>query len=298
MNKKTSTILLVLLCLFGSVTAFFGMNLLFSDLANMFYSSINSDVISSLPFFVFALDFVLASLYVMRYVKSPEFKKRMTLTYLIILACFSFFGILASILTGVIVYGSFLAPYPFVGYTLICLILHILILIASCVLFYLAKKKMGEDEQKRKMNFRHVAYTIAISIFTFFAYNRFGVILMAPLFVHWRTLYLTWPFYASCLVPLLFLIRTVLAAYGVFLEKPKNGIIFASVCLGLGVAFSLTVILIGRSNTQFVSAVSPALPLERLASMPIDTVFYALLMVGIGVYELIYSINYYRRHKQ
>ena len=51
------------------------------------------------------------------------------------------------------------------------------------------------------------------------------------------------------------------------------------------------------NNTQFISAVSPVLPLERLAALPIDTIVYILLMVGFGTFETIYSLRYYLRHK-
>ena len=74
MSKKTAAIVLIVLVLVGSVVTFYGLNLLFSDVANMLMSKITVDVISSLPGFIFTLDFILASIYVIRYVRTPKYK--------------------------------------------------------------------------------------------------------------------------------------------------------------------------------------------------------------------------------
>ena len=172
MSKRTAAIILIVLALIGSITTFYGLNLLFSDMANMFMSSISIDLLSSFPGFIFSLDFILATIYVFRYVSRPQYKKRMTLLYCIILGCFSFLGILTTILTGVLVYPSLLAPYPFKGYMIICLILHILLLLFAGSSYYCAYKHMPEDEERRKLRPGYVCYTIFLSILICFALSE------------------------------------------------------------------------------------------------------------------------------
>ena len=298
MSKKTAGVVLIILAVLGSAATFYGLNLLFSDMANMMMSSFTSDILSSLPGFIICLEFISASMYVLRYVRTPEYRKRMTLTYLIILGVYSLLGIITTILSGVIVYGSLIAPYPFKGYMILCLVFHALLLLLSIGGYYNAYRFMKNDETKRKWKVSYVLYSITLAILTCFSYYRFGAVLLAPVFVQWRTLYMTWPFYLAMCLPIALLIHTVLYGFGVYRQYPKAGFIHAAVVTGLGIALSLTVILIGMNNTQFISAVSPVLPLERLAALPIDTIVYILLMVGFGVFETIYSLRYYFRHKE
>lgn len=297
MSKKVAAIVLIVLAVIGSMATFYGLNLLFSDLANMLMSKVTIDIISSLPGFILSLVFILASIYVIRYVRSPQYKKRMTLTYLIILGVFSVVGIISCIVSGTVVYSSLLAPYPFKGYLVIFMVIYTLLLLFSIGGYYNAYKFMKPDEEKRKINVRYVLYTITLSILICFSYYRFGADLLGPFFIQWRTLYLTWPFYTAMLLPIALLTHTVLYGFGVYRAHPLGGVIHASIVLGLSVVLSLTVILIGMNNTQFISAISPVLPLERLASLPIDTIVFTLLMIGFGTFEFIYSIRYYRRKK-
>lgn len=298
MNKKTAAIVLIVLAIIGSVTTFYGLNLLFSDMANMFMSKFTIDIISSLPGVIFSFDFILASIYVMRYVRTPKYKKRMTLTHLIILGVFSLLGIASCILSGTLVYPSLLSPYPFKGYMVICLVLHTLLLFFSIGGYYNAYKFMKEDEEKRKMTVKYVLYTATLSILICFAYYRFGADLLGPTFIQWRTLYLTWPFYTAMLLPIALLTHTVLYGFGVYRNSPKGGIIHSGIVLFLSVALSIAIVAIGMNNTQFISAISPVLPLERLATLPIDTIVFIVLMVGLGTFEFIYSIRYYLNHRK
>lgn len=298
MNKNIAGVVLVILAVVGSALTFFGLNLLFSDLANMLMSTITVDIISSFPGFILALDFILASIYVLRYVYRPQYRRRMTLTYLVILGVFSVLGMISCILSGIVVYKTMLAPYPFKGYIVMCLVVHTLTLFFSIGGFYNAKKWMKPDPERRKIKVHYVIYTIVLSILICFAYYRLGAVILSPLFIQWRTLYLTWPFYSAMLLPIALLAHTVLYSFGVYTRWQKGGIIHASILLGLSVGFSLAIILIGINNTTFISSISPVLPLERLASMPIDTIVYVLLMVGFSIYELVYSIRYHKRHKE
>ena len=297
MSRRTAGILLIVLGIVGSMATFYGLNLLFSDVANMMMSSISIDLVTTFPGFIISLDLILASIYVLRYVRRPEYKKRMTLLYCIILGVLSLIGVVTTIISGVAVYGSLAAPYPFAGYMIICLIIHILLLGGSCAGYFFTRKHMQEDPEKRKMRVGYVCYTITLFMLFQFAYYRLGAVLLAPLFIQWRTLYLTWPFYLAMLIPTGILVHTILYTFNVYRVHQKAGVIHAAICEGLCVALCLTVVLIGMNNTQFISAISPVLPLERLAALPIDTIVFILFMNGFGIFELIYSIRYYKHHK-
>lgn len=298
MNKRIAAISLIALTIVGSILTFYGWNLLFSDVANMLMSKVTVDLLSSLPGFIISLDFILASIYTMRLIRRPQYKKRMSLLYLIILGCFSLLGIIACIVSGIIVYGSLFAPYPFKGYLVICLVFHAFALFFSIGAYYNVLKVMKPDEEKRKMSVHYVLYTIVLCLFVSFAYYRFGAVLLAPVYIQWRTIYLTWPFYTALFIPMALLVHTVLYSFGVYKNHPIGGIIHAGVCLLSSIGFSLAIIFIGRENTQFVSAISPVLPLERLASLPIDTIVFVALTIGLSIYECVYSYRYYIRKKK
>ena len=297
MSRRTAGILLIVLGIIGSMATFYGLNLLFSDVANMMMSSISIDLVTTFPGLIISLDFILASIYVLRYVRRPEYKKRMSLLYCIILGVFSLIGVITTIISGVVVYGSLNAPYPFAGYMVICLVIHFILLGLAIGGYYAARKLMPEDPERRKMRVGYVCYTITLSMLFCFAYYRLGADLLAPVFIQWRTLYLTWPFYLAMLVPTGILVHTILYTFNVYRVHQKAGIIHAAICEGLCIVLCLTVVLIGMNNTQFISAISPVLPLERLAALPIDTIVFILFMNGFGIFELIYSIRYYKRHQ-
>jgi len=286
MTKKQLAISLVIIMIFGSLTTFYGMNLLMSDLANMFYTSLSQDIISSLPLFIIALDFVLATLFVIRLYKHFDQKRALVNLYANLLEINSVVGIVTALLSGWIVYHDFMAPYPFPYYVLVCVILHTILLGVALWADLSLKKKLEEDTDHRKIKPKYVGYTIVLWLLTLFSYNRFGALLCAPVYVQLRTLDLTFPFYISLLLPLALLIYVIGNFLGWYKKNPKIAVIFPVIVLVLDIVFCVWVVYLGTSNTQFISAISPALGLERLATKPVDTI---LQFGGIGLLSIYYA---------
>ena len=287
MTKKQLTISLVLLIIFGSLTTFYGMNLLMSDLANMFYTSLNKDILSSFPFFIIALDFILATIFVIRLYKHFDQKRALINLYSNLLVINSIAGIICSLLSGWLVYHDFLAPYPFPYYVIICIVIHVVLLVVALWADLGLKKKFEEDTDHRKVKPKYVGYTIVLWLLTLFSYNRLGALLFAPIYMQMRTLDLTFPFYISLLLPFVLLMYVMGNFLGWFKQGSKMSVVFPIIVLVLDIIFCAWVVYLGTSNTQFISAISPALGLERLATMPVDTI---LQFGGIGLLSIYYAI--------
>lgn len=290
MSKKTAFSRLLALFLIGSFVTFYAMNLLLSDLSNMYYMGPNRDLISSQPLFFCALDFVLAIIAVIRLYMRPQYKKAAAVLYTKILTGFSAFGILMALLTGAVIYGSFTAPYPFKGATLLSLAWHLLMLVLSFALRKKAKA-LPEDPEKRKMKAYYVIYTVALCVIVFFAMHRFGSLLWAPVYAQARTLSLTWSFYLAQLLPASLLGHILIYMFGLNETHPKLGTCYATVVITLDIAIAAYVFLVAMKNPLFISAVSPAVALERLITMPVDTILHFALVLLLGLYCLRYSLK-------
>ena len=289
-EKLLASLLLIIIGIVGSICVFYMTNLLLSDLSNMFYGVHDAYIIASFPGFFLSLYFILAEIFVFRYFYRPKYRKSLILTYLIIACCFAFIGMIMSIITGAVIYKSFFTPYPFWGYTMICLIVHIFVFCGSIYLHILFKKKLPDDETKRPISIQYVLFSTVLSILVFFAFDRFGAFLVAPVYIHWRTFYLTFPFYLSLLLPAAELVHTVLYMFDYFKKKPMIGFVYSLVMVVADIVLLTTVILLGYNYPQFISAVSPALALERLATKPYDIILTVVIMIGLTGYNLWYSI--------
>lgn len=293
MNKKNALISIIILTALGSVICFYGTNLILSDVSNMFYMTVTKDVISSLPIFMVALDFVLMSIAVIRLFRYPQYKKRETILYGILFLIFSVLGALFTVITAVLIYGSFTAPYPFPGASILCLIWHVLSTVAAAVM--LGKcKKWENDTVRRRMSLRHIVYTVFLCILVFYTFNRFGAVLLMPLYAQWRTLYMTVWFYLSLLLPMANLVHTFLHVFDIDKEHPRLSLHYAVIQIVACLVLAVIVFSLGMRNTQFISAVSPAVAIERLLTKPVDTIFHFILVLLLDLYSLYIVL----RHKK
>lgn len=287
MSRKLCVSLLIVVCVLGSLVTFYGTNMLMSDLANMYYTSINQDIISSIPFFMFSLDFVLVTLFVSRLYRHHDQKRALAKLYTILLAVFSLVGAVCSVLAGIMVYGDLLAPYPFAAYPTVCLVLHAVLFVAAIALNVKARR-LEPDSDKRRMTVKYVIYTAVLSLLIIFAYNRFGALLFAVCYAQARTLYLTWPFYVSLLLPISLFVYEAGFIVGWFEKRPRAVWVAPLVILLFDVVLGGAVIYLGSHYTQFISAISPALGLERIATMPIDTI---VLFAGVALFSVYFAIS-------
>ena len=297
MRKRNAVFLLIAIALVGSFINFYATNLLFSDLSNMFYGVHDIYIISSIPLFIIAVDFVVAFIFVMRFARYPEYKRATVNLYTIYLAILSVVGIVFSILTGTIIYHSFLAPYPFFCYGLIMLIVNI-VLLALAIIENIKNRKQPKDEKRRHFKVKYILYSILLVFLTYFAFSKFGALLYSPVYILGRTLHLTFPFYVSLLFPMMLLAHIVLYFLDWYVGREKTEIIHVLIIFALNLIFGIAVFIIGYRHPEFISAVSPALALERLATFPVNTIFQFAAMLILSAYYLIYAVITYRKSKR
>lgn len=295
MNKKNTIISLIVLVVVGSIMAFYMNNLILSDISNSFYGLHDYNIISSIPGFIFAWMFVLATFFVIRLYKYPKSKKRLINLYTILLAILALIGFIFSILTGISIYHSFVSPYPFFGYTIIFLLVHLGLLVLAIYLNILARKKLPEDEEKRKIGLLYVIYTIVCTIAMFFAYNRFGAFLLSCIYISYPSLYMTFVFYLTLLLPISLMFYVMAKIFGLCRNKPRIALIILLSIFAANIIFNLASILIGRNNTLFISAISPALAIERLLTKPIDIIAQ---FIFVTIFTICYLVSYFITQKK
>ena len=288
MNRRLTLAALVALTLLGGLFAILGANMFFSDIGNM--SAVGpKGFITTVPALMFAALFPTAFLYVLRYYLRPKTFKRMTRLYVIIAMALSFVGLLCTILSGVMVYGSFVKPYPFPGYLIIFMVLHILVLGGGA--FALVKlQKLPEDEERFKVTVKHVFKTLGWFLFTSLAMERFGLFVASPVYIYWRNFYMTFPFYLFLLVPAFLGTVKVLDLLGC-LEKPNLKLILSIVGLACTVVLFVAIAVPGILYTSYVSSVSTAMPLERLASKPVELLIHLASNLAVGTILLVQALK-------
>ena len=288
MSRRLTLAALVALTLLGSLFAILGANMFFSDIGNM--SAVGpKGFITTFPALMFAALFPTCFLYVLRFYLRPKTFKRMTRLYVIIAMALSFVGLLCSILSGVMVYGSFVKPYPFPGYLIIFMVLHILVL-GGGVYALIRLNKLPEDEERFKVNAKHVFKTLGWFLFISLAMERFGLFVAAPVYIYWRNFYMTFPFYLFLLVPAFLGTVKVLDVLGYF-EKPKLKMILSIAGIACAVVLFVAIAIPGILNTSYVSSVSTAMPMERLGSKPMEILIHLLANLAVGIILLVQSLK-------
>jgi len=284
MKKKTALILIILDLLIGSFVCFYAGNLFASDISNLFQDLY---LINSFPLLMFSFYFVLIFIFLIRFYRYPQFGKKIILLYTNIAVLLSLIGIITSIISGII-YESFVKPYPFFGYLFVMMISHTLILVAALITYFMVKEDMEEDKDIKKFKLKYILYSIVLPILTFMAMYRFGAVLWMPIYAQARTLYMTFVFYLWICLPMALLFHIVFYFLDIY-KNMKQAVIYCGSILVVHLILGIIVIIIGSTNTQFISAISTALPLERLASSPIDTIIQMVLMLFLSAYYCLYS---------
>ena len=188
MNKKISIIVLVILALLGSFILFYATNLLMYDLGLNFYGFQELSIISSLPLFMIGLAFPLAAMFILKVQKYPNSKRQLVKIYSIVLAVYGFIGVVTSILTGTMVYGSLFAKYPFPGYAFICLLGNLVLLVGALLVRFIFVKKLPEDTETNKVTVKTVFKALGLEFVSFFAFERLGAVIWAVEYAQVRSL--------------------------------------------------------------------------------------------------------------
>ena len=145
---------------------------------------------------------------------------------------------------------------------------------------------MPEDQEKFKVTAKHVFYTIGIYLLIALTFNRFGAFLFMPIYVQWSTLYKTFIYYLFLLVPLALLIIKTCK----ILEIGNKHFVPALVVAIINICLFTAIVIIGKGDTTFISAVSAAAPLERLGSMPMEILIHFVAYLGVSIYYLVKEI--------
>ena len=282
MSKKLSLLILCGITLVGAVVAYIGTNFFMHDVLNK-GGDIFGTMLATIPMLMMGAVLVSGFLYVVRLNKRPNTFKKLSKHYLIVGLVLSGVGLLTAFLAALVIYGSFFKPYPFYGYFIIMIVLFAVMIWAAIFLLVKLKKK-EEDQETYKFGAGHVFATIGWFLFISLTFNRLGALFAAPFYVQWRTLYLTFPFYLYLLCPLF------IGALKVLFElKILKGLVLPIIACAVQVVLFLAIVVIGSQNTTMISAISPAMPLERLASAPVEIMIHFASMVAVSVILIVQS---------
>mgnify|MGYP003307619316 CR=1 FL=1 len=299
MKKRIILISLIVLLFFGGFVNFYTTNFVLSDVSNLTYGITNrpEGIFASLSGLNFSFLLVLVSIFLIRYLRRPQYIKRMSRLYVIIGMSFSLIGLVSAVLAGILVYQSFTKSNPFPGYLILSIVVFSLLLVAGTLFFILVYPKMKEDTERREIKAGYVVYSIFLSVTIFYAYNRFGAFLWSPKFIDWPTFNLTWFYYLGLIFPALMYVHTFLYSFDFYKKHNKEALIIISIIATFFLANSVYVIWLGCVNSTFISVISPAMGASRLLALPIDIVMHIVVFGVLAGYALRHSIIYYKKHK-
>ena len=290
LSKRNLVITLGVLTVVGSMLMVLSSNMFFDDIFNIAVGLTRSTVFATLPAVFLTMDFAAAIFYLLRLYKRPKNFKALSKLYLIIIAAMNGLGFISAILAGAVTYHTFVGANPFKGYVIIFMILNFLVAAAAgCGLFFLRKVK--DDEEKFKVNFKHVAKTVGWFMFLMVIFNRFGMFMVSPVYIYWRNFALTFPFYLTMLLPLYLGVIKVLVDLEILkCRKLKIGLAIGG--LACTVVLYAYVGIVGILESAFISAISPAMPLDRMASKPIEFGIQLAALIAVGVILLVKFIKF------
>ena len=287
MSKKFSLIALAIIAVLGSLVTIYACNLFFTDVPYFGPNIMDTAIFASFSALLFGAYFVMGALYICRVHLRPKTIKRLSSTYLKITIVLSALGFIFALLAGLVNYGTLLSKYPFPGFVIVAMVLHLLVLAASIFVMIKYVKPLLEDEEKFKVTAKHVFFTLGWFLFVALAFNRFGAFLTMPIYVELRNFYQTIFFYLFLLVPMAILVKK---AFDVF-ELKLNRFLFVIIVFAINLVLFLVVVIIGLNDTTFVSSLSPAMPLERLAAKPVEIIIHFASQFGILLAWLIKEIK-------
>ena len=282
MSKKFAVISLAILAVIGSIWTFYASNMFFGDVSNFGAGFMKTTLFVTLPGLTLGAMMMTAALFIVRFYLRPNSRKILSRNYLFIAMALGCFGAVFAIVAGILYDGFFIKPYPFPGYLIIMLVLHVLVVVGAAIVLFKIVLKMPEDEEKFKVKPLHVLHTLGLFLLIALAFNRFGAFLLMPVYVQWSTLYMTFVYYLFLLIPMALLVIKVLK----LLDISNKLFVPALVIAVLNIGLFLAVVLLGANNAAFVSAVSAAAPLERLGSMPMELLIHVVTYLGVSVYYI------------
>ena len=283
MSKKFLVISLAIIAVIGSIWTFYASNMFFSDVSNFGAGFMNTTLFVSLTGMLLGAMMVAAPLFLVRFYQRPNSRKVLCRNYLFIAIALAAFGLIFAVLGGVVNYRGNFVKYPFPGYLIIMIVLHLAVLVGSAVVLFMKVLKMPEDTEKYKVTVKHVFHTLGLYLLIALAFNRFGAFLLMPVYCQFSTLYKTFVYYLFLLVPMVILAIKLMR----ILEIGKNRFLLSLITLIVATGLMVAILLLGKSDSSFISAVSAAAPLERLGSMPMELFIHFFSYFGVLLYYVI-----------
>ena len=167
------------------------------------------------------------------------------------------------------------------------MVVHFLVLGSAIALLVITLTRMPADTEQFKIGAKHVFFSMGWFLFVALAFNRFGAFLTMPMYVELRNFHLTFLFYLFLLVPMAILVKKVFDVY----EVKFNKFVYVIVLFAVNLVLFVAVAIIGVNDTTFVSSLSPAMPLERLAAKPVEIIIHFASQFGILLAWLIREIK-------
>lgn len=277
--KGLKMTLFIILGLMISVVTFFGFNLLFSAVSN--YASVSKVLLSLFPMFCFMLNLIVLTVaayyFFIKKRKDLYFVRQYGLTVSII----ALVGVLTSILTGTLVYGSFFKDYIFNAYPFIMLLVNLGF--AGVAGYYavdaIIKIKKTHPEVVFKGGFLYGLRVAGLSLLLTYAYERLGAFVLLPtLWSEVDSCYVI-PYYIQLLIPTFIIVTYVI--HEDFLANRKLTLILSSVAFGYSLFTLIYMILMSHNNhLMIINPLSPIQQLERLTTMPVDAIFmFAITLI-------------------
>ena len=283
MSKRFAVISLAILAVIGSIWTFYASNMFFGDVSNFGAGFMRTTLFVTLPGLLLGAMMVTAALFIVRFYLRPNSRKILCRNYLFIAIALGAFGVIFTILGAVLNMHSFIKPYPFPGYLIIMLVLHILVIAGAAVVLFKIVLKMPDDVEQFKVKPLHVLHTLGLFLLIALAFNRFGAFLLAPVYVQWSTLYKTFVYYLFLLIPMALLVIKVLK----LLEISDKLFVPAIAVAAINVVLFAFIVILGANDAAFISAVSAAAPLERLGSMPMELFIHVAAYLGVSIYYIL-----------
>ena len=283
MSKKFVIISLAILAIIGSLVTFYASNMFFSDVSNFGAGFMNTTLFVSLTGMLFGAMLIAAPLFIVRFYQRPNSRKVLSRNYLFIAIALAAFGLIFAVLGGVVNYRGNFVKYPFPGYLIIMIVLHLLVIVGAALVLFKKVLKMPEDTEKYKVTVKHVFHTVGLYLLIALAFNRFGAFLFMPVYCQFSTLYKTFVYYIFLLVPMVILVIKAMR----ILELGKNRFLMSLIALIITTGLMVAILLLGKSDSSFISAVSAAAPLERLGSMPMEIFIHFFTYFGVLIYYVI-----------
>lgn len=279
--RTLKNILGVLLAMMVGIITFFTFNLLFSFVSN--YEALSPTSFSMFPMLFFMFEIYTALFAVFNYVVLKRQDAYFWRKYSLIVAIFALVGVAFSILCGTYVYHTFVGDAVFGGYPLIMLIVHGALLCSSCYVYVTSVLKIKKENPERtwKNSKTYWLKELAIADLLMFGLEKFGAILLLPLFwSSYDSVYVI-PFFIQLLMPLALFVTYMMDKHWKHCKK-LNVIMYGSIFVYSVFSFVYMIAMAHGTYPLMVNSLSGILHFERLITKPIGFVVLYLVCFAMA----------------